>query len=1402
MNKIPKGIFLLFLLLSIYQSKAQDNPCDSSVPLLEFDIDIVSPNLPGDPNIYAGDKFCINFRVNNFVDISTVNFVINFDPNVVEFDPDVPINPAPGSNLGGEIAINDLRVDEGIMNISWIDAFGLTATLQDGDIFMTVCFEAATDAGGECSQLITIDGDIYNPSFPVLVQVGTDVTTACQMDSIIFNNANVEPCIECADPTVTDLQVCQSSGNVSFGACGPVFPIAVEFITSAPQPFRDTLIDENSRVNYLSLPDGTYAIELTDDDGVKSNIEFFIIDRSTPGIALDTTITNPRCFNTTNGKIDYSFTGGIPDYSIQLSNGVYYDDDSGTMENLGNGDYSITVTDDLGCSAVFEDIELFTPPLEVVVDIDSFLCLYDDGGVIKLTPSGGVPFPGVEYEFKNMLDDCFVVTDPMGETLNNTSGFNEVDTCYRASIKDSRGCIIEECIKIPLINRLPLEFDTIPPECDGLGYSASILLDPNFPVQGIFTNRLLKAGQFDPIATGNGNGCGFVGFGIGCGIPLPGGTNNFLDSGNYTWTVALLDPTDLNRTLCEESISFSIPDFSTDPLFVTPVAVQPDCGQDNGLITVMTTGGNGDYSYRWEFDTLLNQRIVTDLPAGLYNVTVSDSKGCKKDTFVDLQQGVFLTVDGLINRELDCQDPTLPAQLEADFSGFDLADLTFNWFTENESDLGTNPTLETDTAGVYIVEVSNTTGTCVVLDTIEITDPGRLTYEINPIDPAMCGVAIPTPGSIDIFNIQGGTGNYNCSWEKDGIPLPPPSVDCFRDNLAAGTYMITISDATGMGCPTEIEVVLQSNDEVNFVVNPTLPTCPGWMDGVIAIEGPIGGAALICTWDDPAITSTTCVATNLVAGEYLVRIEDVNGCRKDSIVTLEDKEIFTATVTDTVGISCAGLMDGTATATIDVNPEGFSTFGYVWSNGDADTGGLSGTNSALVPGDNIVIISDENSCTVELDFFITDVPEIALVAGTNAAVTNCSGECNATINLQATGGTAPNSNYTFLWEVDNMSTASRNLCAGKYAVMITDERGCEKVDTVTVMDADSIKLEILSQSNIGCQDPGAGGSLTIGATGGCGMFSYDWTDAASDSDNANALEAKEYIITVTDDCGCSDTISATIDGSSEIFAEAIISGPPSCEGETVCLGIDTTTISGGTGLNYTFTIGSGALGGRIPIDSCVQLLPGPHSVSVFDSDGCQTDLGLFMIPSPEIFTVDLGPDIQAEIGEDAVEITAEIVTSYAIVDIDWAPEDGWECVDSMPCDVINYTANSNSLISVIVTNENGCTARDEVEINLDTPRRVYRPTAFLPDSDIDNKFMLETGRGVERIEDFIIYDKWGNKVFELPDAVKDFPHSKDDGWDGRKNNQNCESGVYVWIANVVFSDNVTIPYKGQITLIR
>lgn len=77
--------------------------------------------------------------------------------------------------------------------------------------------------------------------------------------------------------------------------------------------------------------------------------------------------------------------------------------------------------------------------------------------------------------------------------------------------------------------------------------------------------------------------------------------------------------------------------------------------------------------------------------------------------------------------------------------------------------------------------------------------------------------------------------------------------------------------------------------------------------------------------------------------------------------------------------------------------------------------------------------------------------------------------------------------------------------------------------------------------------------------------------------------------------------------------------------------------------------------------------------------------------------------------------------------------------------------------------------------------------------------MIYGGADVARIKQWIIYDRWGEKVFEARDFA---PNDVNFAWDGRLRNQKGHNDVYVWTAEIQFIDGETERFNGDITLIR
>src|SRR5690606_4109250 len=96
---------------------------------------------------------------------------------------------------------------------------------------------------------------------------------------------------------------------------------------------------------------------------------------------------------------------------------------------------------------------------------------------------------------------------------------------------------------------------------------------------------------------------------------------------------------------------------------------------------------------------------------------------------------------------------------------------------------------------------------------------------------------------------------------------------------------------------------------------------------------------------------------------------------------------------------------------------------------------------------------------------------------------------------------------------------------GNYSVTIVDNNGCSAIGNTSINSATSITV-VTSGTDVSCNN-GSDGALAALAFGGSGGFSYSWADGASGEIRTN-LVAGTYVVTVTDDNGCSIIDSITI----------------------------------------------------------------------------------------------------------------------------------------------------------------------------------------------------------------------------------------------------------------------------------
>ena len=212
--------------------------------------------------------------------------------------------------------------------------------------------------------------------------------------------------------------------------------------------------------------------------------------------------------------------------------------------------------------------------------------------------------------------------------------------------------------------------------------------------------------------------------------------------------------------------------------------------------------------------------------------------------------------------------------------------------------------------------------------------------------------------------------------------------------------------------------------------------------------------------------------------------------------------------------------------------------------------------------------------------------------------------------------------------------------------------------------------------------------------------------------------------------------------------------------------------------------------------SFFDLQAGNYNLAVKDAHGCEFS---------QLTTLTPGNDLELDIGEDHYIHFGESVVLEALVNIPKAEVNSiqWEASEYLPCDscwIIEVSPERSTVYRATLTDRNGCTIEDQVHVFVERPRDYYIPNAFSPDNDGHNDgFTVYSGQDVSNIKSIQIFNRWGGIVFQATDLPT---NDETVGWNGKRKNIPNNSGVYIYIVELEFTDGESIIKKGDVTLIR
>lgn len=423
-----------------------------------------------------------------------------------------------------------------------------------------------------------------------------------------------------------------SIGSVSSPSCfGGNDGMATAIVSGGVSPYTYNWSDGQTTSIATNLPSGSYTVTISDNAGAAATAS---INLSQPTeIMASVAGTNLLCNGGMGGQAIVTASGGTITSDYNYSWSTSPPQNTSTATNLSAGEYTVTVTDDNGCSLT-ETISISEPPsLEITISgTTDASCNGGMDGQATATAAGGTVATDYSYSWSTSL------------TQNTPTATGLSLGTYTVTVTDDNGCSATEIVNIGESENIEITvLDLMDVSCNGAG-DGSI--------------SITVSGGVNPYSyswTGDAMGQGDIATGLSAGV--------------YEVTV-----TDQNN--CGSSLQITV----NEPAAITIniLDVEGDDGSESGSITVDVAGGTPSYGFSWqdattnEISTMMNP---SNLPFGEYTLFVTDANECTANS----ETIQIIDLVDVINPELENYISIYPNPLQEE--------LSVNWNTSEIAEL-------------------------------------------------------------------------------------------------------------------------------------------------------------------------------------------------------------------------------------------------------------------------------------------------------------------------------------------------------------------------------------------------------------------------------------------------------------------------------------------------------------------------------------------------------------------------------------------------------------------------------------------------------------------------------------------------------------------------------------------
>ena len=823
-----------------------------------------------------------------------------------------------------------------------------------------------------------------------------------------------------------------------------------------------------------------------------------------------------------------------------------------------------------------------------------------------------------------------------------------------------------------------------------------------------------------------------------------------------------------------------------------------DCATLTLPIAYYYFGDHSNLVSQWQSNAnfiIRNDTSIMVNDSGWYYLTLTDTAlQCYTQDSIYIYKNTTLPIaDAGADLEINCHDTvTLIGNGSSQGSQYD-----YFWSTPDGHIIGQNDqiVIRADLAGTYILKVTDQTNFCEAIDTAIVlfeTPAPDINFLVPDTIHCKNGQVtiysqIDNSSSQDRFIWHSSNGNILGSNRTDSLVVDAP-----------GIYILEIINA-GTGCMDidSIEVYEWKNfPQIEAGPNDTLHCGQSSTQLSAALDDASNRQIIWSTVNGRIVSGAhTLTPTINAPGLYILEVTDISsGCvTADSLSIFLDLELPLAQINIPDTINC-------------ITPQIFLDAGLSSSGPDfvahwrTTTGHFVDSTVILKPlidmeGYYILTVYNLNNGCLSRD-------TVRVTADNRIPVprVNVSGSLNCRDTLVLLDGSESLADHSlnYLWSgpgvlsSDEGATAISISRSGSYRLMVSDIiNGC--IDSIDVQVAEDVNLpqvQLDTSAELACANARLNLKPRLSSPEG---LIWQWTtrDGHILSDPTREQidigKAGLYILKSTDPSNyCMDIDS--IEVIETPFTVGLMIQDPPCPDEQGTLGLDVNTTT--TGM-YTLNI-EGV--GSFQNFSSIRLDPGTYYLRLEHQSGCMYQ-DTVIITAAQNNSVFLKEQYKIKLG-DIITLYPEFNFDTAkIKRFNWSPQEGILYHTLYP--VIQPDESTKYTLTLEL--DSMCEISAGTRVIVSRPD-VYIPNVFTPNNDGTNDvFRVFGGLEVETVEKMIIYNRWGDVVYQHNDFSLMDPSGT---WDGNRKGKKEMPGVYVYLVKIRFINGTTKIYKGSLTLLR